>query len=565
MWAGVLTWLDASPARFAMAGWVVFAVAAGAALPLGVRRWWRSPAIFAALALLSILAFRWPILCDNRELMDPDESQMMSAAMTLDRDPLYWKSVDGQTRGPMDDWPLLALLRIEGRLDYTDVRLVSVALAWVCVLCAWLALAHLFGDGWARLLVLPLLAVHAFSDAWSFAAYGSEHVPDALVALASVLLLVSLGAPGRIPSTLGLLVAGLALGAVPFAKLQGAPIVAWAVIFAVWQVARREEAGRSARVSSLVALLGGVLAVPGIILAWVLASGTWQDFYGSYILDNIRYTEARMFSWAETPAALGRMSDLGWGSKAFLESVLASSIVALLAFPLFSRPQRRSAAFAAGLVAASAFAVVAPGRLFPHYLQLAFFPAGLLFGVSAGAAIDAARRIPAFGPRLRAFAPAAVAAALLAGALVPQIIWRIQEVQPSLGRYTRIRGILQRSAAADEILRHARGGELLGIWGWEPKLWIQTGLVQATRDGNSSRQIDRTESRARYQERYLSDLMQSRPPVFADAVGDGNFSFHDRYASGHEIFTELNGYIRANYRQVADIDGTRIYVRNDRR
>src|ERR1039457_7072504 len=96
-----------------------------AALPPGVRRWWRSPAIFAGLSLLSILAFRWPVLCDNRELVDPDESQMMSAAMTLDRDPLYWKSVDGQTRGPMDDWPLLALLRLTGRVDYTGARLVS--------------------------------------------------------------------------------------------------------------------------------------------------------------------------------------------------------------------------------------------------------------------------------------------------------------------------------------------------------------------------------------------------------------------------------------------------------
>src|ERR1035438_6856045 len=214
MWAGILTWLDASPARFETAAWAVFAMAAAAAaaaaIPPGVRRWWRSPAIFAG----------------------------------------------------------LALLRLTGRVDYTGARLVSASLAWVCVLCAWLALAHLFGDGWARLLVLPLLAVHAFSDSWSFVAYGSEHVPDALVALASALLLISWGAPGRIPNTIGLLIAGLALGAVPFAKPQGAPIAAWVVIFAVWQIARQEESGRHARTCSMAALLGGVVAVPAIILLW---------------------------------------------------------------------------------------------------------------------------------------------------------------------------------------------------------------------------------------------------------------------------------------------------------
>jgi hypothetical protein len=568
MWAGVLTWLDASPARFETAAWAAFAMAAaaaaGAALPQGIGRWWRRPAIFAGLSLLSILAFRWPVLCDNRELLDPDESQMMSAALTLDRDPLYWKSVDGQTRGPVDDWPLLALLRITGRMDYTGARLFSVLLAWVCVLCAWLALAHLFGDGWARLLVLPLLAVHAFSDAPNFVPYGSEHVADALVALASALLLISWGAPGRLPKPLGLLLAGLALGAVPFAKLQGAPIAAWAAIFAVWRIASGENGPPLAPVRSMAALLGGALAVPALILLWVGASGTWQDFYESYILDNIRYAGARTFSWAETPAALGRMSDLGRGSRAFLAWILPSSMVALLAFPLFSRTQRRSAAFAAGLAIASVYAVMAPGRLFPHYLQLIFFPAGLLFGISAGAAIDAARRVPASRPGQRAFAQAAVAVAFLAAGLGPQVIWRMHEAQVSLGRYAGTRGLLQRSAVADEILKHARGGERLGIWGWEPKFWIQTGLVQATRDGNTSRQIDRTLSRARYQERYLSDLVQSRPPVFVDAAGGGNFSFHDRYASGHEIFSELNAYIMSNYRQVADIEGTRIYVRNDR-
>src|ERR1022692_3146363 len=121
MWAGILTWLDASPARFETAAWAVFAMAAAAAaaaaIPPGVRRWWRSPAIFAGLSLLSILAFRWPVLCDNRELVDPDESQMMSAAMTLDRSEERRVGEEGRSRGPMDDWPLLALLRLTGRVD----------------------------------------------------------------------------------------------------------------------------------------------------------------------------------------------------------------------------------------------------------------------------------------------------------------------------------------------------------------------------------------------------------------------------------------------------------------
>jgi hypothetical protein len=567
MWAGVLTWLDASPARFATAAWAVFAMAAaaaaGSALPFGKGRWWRNPAIFAALALLSILAFRWPMLCDNRELADPDESQMMSGALTLNQDPLYWKSVDGQTRGPIDDWPLLALLRVAGHLDYTGARCLGAILAWACVMCAWLALRHLFGDGWARLLVLPLLAVHAFSDFWNFVQYGSEHVTDALVALASWLLISALGPSLPVPNSRRLLLAGLALGAVPFAKLQGLPIVAWAAIFAACQISAAQHAGSRARFRALAALLAGLAAVPAIILLWIACSGIWQDFLSSYVMDNMRYAEARNFTWAQVPAKFLELCDLGPGSRPFFLGLVPAAFV-LIALPCFSRWHRRAAVFAAGLALSSAYAAMAPGRMFPHYLQLIFFPAGLLAGVAVGAAIDAVGRMASPRPALRGLAQAAIAIGFLACGLVPQMTWRAREVQASQGRFTATRGRLERSAVADEILRHAHAGERLGIWGWGPKFWIQTGLVQATRDGNTSRQIDDSRNAyGYYRDRYMSDLRQIRPPVLIDAVGDGNFSFHDRFASGHEIFNELNDYVRLNYRLVGDIEGTRIYVRND--
>src|ERR1035438_6174335 len=54
MWAGILTWLDASPARFETAAWAVFAMAAAAAaaaaIPPGVRRGWRGPALLPGAA-----------------------------------------------------------------------------------------------------------------------------------------------------------------------------------------------------------------------------------------------------------------------------------------------------------------------------------------------------------------------------------------------------------------------------------------------------------------------------------------------------------------------------------
>jgi hypothetical protein len=152
---------------------------------------------------------------------------------------------------------------------------------------------------------------------------------------------------------------------------------------------------------------------------------------------------------------------------------------------------------------------------------------------------------------------------LLCG-LGPQIWWRIGEPQPFVGFFTANHGALVQSEVSREILHHASPGECLGMWGWMPVFWVETGLFQATRDGQTSRQIEPHPRRDYYRARFLQDLVRSRPPVFVDAVGPGNFVYQDRAQDAHETFPELRAYIADNYHLVGDIEGSRIYVRNDR-
>jgi hypothetical protein len=79
-----------------------------------------------------------------------------------------------------------------------------------------------------------------------------------------------------------------------------------------------------------------------------------------------------------------------------------------------------------------------------------------------------------------------------------------------------------------------------------------------------SRQIEPHPRRDYYRARFLRDLFRARPPVFIDAVGVGNFVYEDRTEYGHETFPELRDYINQNYYLVRDLNGTRIYLRNDR-
>src|SRR5579863_5947381 len=113
-----------------------------AALPLCAGRgrpgaWWLGPGWFCAAVLLCAACFHWPSVMDNRELGDPDESQLASAAITLGHDPLYYRSVDGATCGPVDELPLGALAALGVRVDYRLAHAVAMALSLAALLATW--------------------------------------------------------------------------------------------------------------------------------------------------------------------------------------------------------------------------------------------------------------------------------------------------------------------------------------------------------------------------------------------------------------------------------------------
>src|SRR5882724_7824274 len=101
---GLFLWLDTHPAAY-WVGCIGCTLALGAVIIAEVRRT-DSPARkkdwgFALLLLVCLLAWRWPPLLYNQEL-NPDEAQLIAGAVTLAHDPVFWRSVDGGTAGPLD-------------------------------------------------------------------------------------------------------------------------------------------------------------------------------------------------------------------------------------------------------------------------------------------------------------------------------------------------------------------------------------------------------------------------------------------------------------------------------
>src|SRR5947209_15656522 len=97
------------------------------------------------------------------------------------------------------------------------------------------------------------------------------------------------------PNLQRLFVAGLLFGAIPFAKLQGAPIAAAAVIAVLWLLLTDSNRNRHQRHRPVLMFIGGVTTVPALIVALALVFGVWQVFFGCYILDNLRYAGGNLF------------------------------------------------------------------------------------------------------------------------------------------------------------------------------------------------------------------------------------------------------------------------------
>jgi hypothetical protein len=465
---------------------------------------------------------------------------------------------------------LLAASFVRGPLDFTTARAVVIVLLWIELTSAWLIFRHLFKTSVAGLVVLPLLAAHAFTDLWSFVAYCSEHVPNALLAVGCWSLLTAWEPSGRGPPRIARLFgAGLFLGAVPFGKLQAAPVAAVSVVGGIWFLISDDALKWTERRRSLMALIGGAATVPAIIVGTVLCFGIWPDFFHSYILDNIRYAGAnrfpaeRAFSWMDAPRMLIELSGSAENFNPFFWWMIGFGGCGLLLIAFFTKWHRRCVGLAAAASVAAICAALAPGRLYLHYLQLIIFPVGLFAGLVAGSVLQDVTRKSFAGISLGGMRAIILGLFLVCG-LAPQIWWRALEPHRFIGRFSATHGALVRSEVSNEILRHASPGERLGMWGWMPVFWVETGLIQATRDANDSREIDPHPEREYYRSRFLGDLLRARPPVFVDAVGPGNFVYEDRAEFAHETFPALRDYLVNNYRLVRDVAGTRIYVRSDR-
>ena len=511
----------------------------------------RSQQIGLLLSLIGLLFFkRLPILFINWEL-NPDESQLLSQAITLRHHPVYWKYIDGATMGPLSSY----YVAIPG---YLGIPLNYVVLRWTAFFCllvnvtsGYFAIENFFNARTARLALLPGIAFLAFTTHFDFLHATNEQLSLTLIGLAvwqysRLWHYQSFRSPGS------LFLLSFISSLVPFAKLQGTPTVLVLVGAAfIGLLNQYPKIDRSVFWRALGGLLIGGLLFPVVVVVLTLGFGVFADFIQFYIAGNIAYGAEASFWYflGRFPAFVGHTIDF----VVFLLPTLVLFISWLFLRPKERKRQNGLLLFITTLLVASGYAVIKPGNEFTHYLLYLVFPVCLLN----------AWLIDNFWlPRYTVFWVSLICLSIS----INTVIQYNKQVKGPLIEYRNAPFAFRHfhlSPTALEVLKLVQPGDDLVVWGWAPQYNVQTQMPQGVCDNHTIRCVMGSNQRI-HRARYIRNIQASRPPVFIDAVGPNSIWLYDRATYGYENFPELKNYINTNYRFVGEIDKNRVFTRLDR-
>lgn len=511
---------------------------------------------FVALAIGLLFLLRLPSIVFNAEI-NPDESQMITQALTLRQNPVYFQSVDGTTAGPLDSYFLVLPGLLGLPFDYITAHLTAFGLVAVYLWLLFGTARLWLGESAARLALLPLVFMLGLTQNGDFLHYNSELI--ALVLLGGSYYLYATQRTQRQPALGRIALVGLLLGMVPFSKLQAVPLAAVVGLFLVIDLLGRRSLSTPAKVGRIVLL--GVCAglFPLLVVLLTQLNGVYDDFVTFYILGNFQYggNTDQLQSLLQLPDFFRTGSEFDWLIKLTAGVWLTGFLLALRQNTRFGRETWQVGGFALLLLAATLFAITRTGSGYVHYLY--FLTGPLLFGLGYGW-----RQLLA-NERLGRW----VSVGALAIFLVLFGVQAFQQHQQgiALNPYPSNRQngwVLQPSLVSNTVAKYARPGEKLVVWGWRCDYYVQTQMPQGVAENHSIRSAFAHPLLTTYQQRYVRDFVRSFPPVFVDAVGRQNLWMTDRKTHGHELIKPLGQFVAAHYKYVGLVNDARIYVRSDR-
>jgi hypothetical protein len=543
-------WLDANPRSY----WILVSLPTAILLgwTAGLIRTRSGPAevrtretLFALLMLAVLFAWRWPFLLNTTEY-NPDESQLIAGGLTLRVDPVPWRSLDGSTSGPLNFYPLLAIRLLGLPLNYLTARLEALLMIWVALVACYRWLRLSFEPAIARLAILPVLAFFCTVTERDFVHHSTEHLSLCLAAFAVLAIGPMAGARrSDRAQILGCFIAGL----LPWTKLQSGPIAAVLVAAACFSTLANNALPWAQRWRGCLPRLAAAATPSLLILLTVILTGQFEHFLRSYFRQSFAYVGSGVPLDA-TASGLWLMGQVTGEYPYYLSISVAGALLGAF-IARRSPPWRGFFAFGAAMTVAAAVSVLTPHRPFLHYVLLSVVPLATWMGPMLGNAWDALS-----GPKPREWLAFAI---LTLGSVMP---FGIRTLQPEPEIFGDFASDWEQphTVLGDLIRSYASPDARLAIWGWLPNLYVESGLPQGTRDGNTAWTIIPSLQREYYRARFLADLERNKPVLFVDAVGASTPFFNDREVDGHDAFPPLAAYVRQHYSLVTDLGYARLYA-----
>ncbi|CCH56403.1 hypothetical protein BN8_05736 [Fibrisoma limi BUZ 3] len=510
------------------------------------------------LVAVTVLLFllRLPSIVYNYEI-NPDESQMITQAMTLRQDPVYFRSVDGTTGGPLDSYFLILPGLIGLPFDYITAHLTAFGLVALSFWFLFQTTKRWFGSMAARVAFLPFVFTFGLTQNGDFLHYNSELVPLAL--LSGSYYLYALLLARRKPSLWHIALIGLLLGMVPFGKLQAVPLAGIVGLFVGIDILMRPEQSTSAKVVQIGALVVGSVFFPLLVVGLAKLNGVYDDFVTFYIIGNFKYANNSdpVQNLLRLPDFFKKGSEFDWLVKLTLGIWLVGLIYSLRQGNKAQTDTLKVNGFIGVLLAATLYAITRTGSEYVHYLYLLTGPLFFVLGFGW-------QRLGINEGRNRWATVGIMAVFLLVFGIQAGLNHRRGIAINAYPSDQQHGWAVQPSPVSKAVLTYAKPGEKLVVWGWRCDYYVQTQMPQGVAENHTIRSAFEHPLQDIYQRRYLSNFIRSFPPVFVDAVGSQNLWMTDRRTHGYEMIKPLKNFVNAHYRYVGLVNDTRIYVRTDR-
>lgn len=520
-------------------------------------------------AVFCLLFFaRWPSYAIPSQ-MSPDESQVLAGALRLQQDFSYFRAVDGTTHGPLLSYVVWLPTLFGMPIDLSTGRLVQTLLQIATMLAFWRAAAAYSTERTARLVTAPLVVLYACLTDVEYLHNTSEQVPMFCLAM-GLLGIAKLQTCEGSKVWKWSLFTGVALGAIPMAKLQavlaGLVLGLTAVGYVILGVPKESRLKGFGMLT-----LGAFLPTLCLVIPTLFGGGI-HEFVKGYIVGNLDYSGVvRLMGpnrtlifppltfWGRVsaiPDVFGRFPQ--WQGFFYTQLVVVFLAAYLSPKEVWGSRGRRVALIVSLLLfLASLWSIVVPGTGYLHYTYLIFVPTSVVVAV-------------VLGPTMKKWPLKAQGAAL--GLVVLGTVWGagVPGYSPSILRQAiaSVQGFpkVWINPVSLVALDFAEPGEYLGLWGWYPEVWVTGGFVPATRDLVGERLIEPRFDLSYYRPRFLKELEQTKPPVFVDVVGIRNSFYHHPELYGVETFPELKRYLDQNYQYLGEIPNGfgRLYVSRQR-